>query len=86
MSLQKFATLPVGPFKWSGKTQPPELGASVHVTMNNLGPGTIKGYFIEEGWLGVLIELRNPPDWWKKQNAKEPQRQAYIFGTELRDA
>jgi len=52
--------------------------------MNQLGPATVKGYFIEHGWLGLLCEFHDPPDWWKRQNAKEPGRLGHIFGTEFK--
>jgi hypothetical protein len=76
---------PVDPslYKWSGKNQPPAIGAEVKVYMNGLGSGIVKRYFAEAGWLGVKIELQSPPDWWLKQNAKDPKRLAHIFGMEL---
>jgi hypothetical protein len=100
---QEFDVLPVGvshevfvegrkvsesPYKWSGKEAPPAIGAEVKVTMNGLGPGVVKGYFAEESWLGVLVELKSPPDWWLKQNAaalaKGEKRLAHIFGMEVK--
>lgn len=73
-------TLPL----WGNKdTPPPAIGARIQVTMNNLGPGTVRGYFVEGGWLGLLVEFHNPPAWWVKQNA--PNRPlGHIFGIEFK--
>ena len=79
------ASLPAAP-KWSSEKQPPAIGAVVKVTMNGLGAGVVKGYFVEDGWLGVLVKLSNPPGWWLKQNAAaiaKGQRLSHIFGAEL---
>jgi hypothetical protein len=73
------------PFKWSGKQPPPAIGAAISVSMNGLGIGVVKGYFVEESWLGLLIELKKPPAWWLKQNANNPDRLAHIFGAEIRE-
>jgi hypothetical protein len=69
------------PHKWSGKNDPPALGEHVIVRTNNIGPGTVTGYFAQYGWLGVLVKLDNPPGWWLAQNPERPL--AHIFGIEL---
>jgi hypothetical protein len=69
------------PFKWSGDKDPPAIGAKVHIYMNKLGKGTVVGYFVEYGWLGVLVKLSKPPVWWKKQNPDNPN--AHLFGLDL---
>lgn len=69
------------PFKWSGDADPPAIGAKVKVYMNNLGTGTVTGYFVEYGWFGVLVKFDNPPAWWVKQNPKQPP--GHIFGIDL---
>ena len=72
--------------KWSGKGEPPAIGSVVKIKMNGLGEGLVKGYFVQDNWLGVLVELSDPPDWWKKQNAKfiaKGDSLSHIFGAEL---
>jgi hypothetical protein len=71
---------------WSGDGPPARIGTRVLVTMNALGYGTVRGYFIESGWLGIYVELENPPDWWKKQNKDIPpgkKRWSMLFGIEV---
>jgi hypothetical protein len=70
---------------WSGIGDPPTLGSRVLVTMNGLGSGTVKAYFVESGWLGVHVDLDSPPEWWVKQNVRYHGRQrwATVFGAEV---
>jgi hypothetical protein len=70
---------------WSGDGPPPRLGTRILVKMNGLGYGTVRGYFIESGWLGVHVELENPPDWWKKQTAGITGKRLWstVFGMEV---
>jgi hypothetical protein len=63
---------------WSGEQAPPTVGTKVTAYMNNLGPATVKGYFIEHGWLGVYLSLRQPPEWWKRQTRERIARRRTI--------
>ena len=67
--------------KWSGLKPPPAIGAKVKTTMNNLGAGTVTGYFTEHGWLGVTVQLSKPPTWYTRQNNGNPP--ATLFGIDL---
>lgn len=77
---------PADVVKWGGNINPapPEIGTRVRVSMNNLGTGTVRGYFVEANWLGLLVKLDNPPAWWREQNKGDPGRLAHIFGPEYR--
>jgi hypothetical protein len=68
--------------KWGGATAPPEIGTKIRVTMNRLGTGIVRGYFTEGGWLGLPVELLNPPAWWLQQNPGRPH--AHVFGPEFK--
>lgn len=73
---------------WSGEgllsTVPP-VGARVNVHCNGMGPGTVEGYFVEYGWLGLRVKLDAPPEWHRKQNAGEKWAgYALVFGVEVR--
>ena len=79
-----------GGWKWSGDKatppmpEPPAIGARVFANVNDLGPGTVTGYFIEAGYLGLYVKLdpATRPAWHKKQN---PDRDyCMIFGIETR--
>lgn len=64
-----------------GFTEPPPLGTKVRVTFNELGTGTVVGYFVEAGFLGVEVDPDHRPDWHVKQN---PGRCNYhVFGAEI---
>jgi hypothetical protein len=66
------------PYKWSGKTTPPEIGTNVRIYLSDLGTGDVLGYFAEYGWLGVLVKLHDPPHWWNRANGN-----AHLFGVDL---
>lgn len=76
--------------QWSGASKgfecPPAIGEKVRVSMNNLGVGTVEGYFIESGYIGLLIKPDDgqSPDWWVKQNAGKGRTHYSVFGTEIR--
>jgi hypothetical protein len=75
------------PFKWSGDKDPPAIGEKVKVYMNGFGPGTVTSYFVEYGWLGVLVKFDKPPKWWVKQtkdSGKDPKTTCgHCFGLDL---
>lgn len=60
---------------------PPPIGARIWVSMNNLGPAIVVGYFTLHGWLGILADLEAAPDWHKRQNNNDPR--GHLFGPEF---
>jgi hypothetical protein len=69
-------------FKWSGDNPPPAIGAKIKTYLNQMGTGTVLGYFAEHGWLGVLVQLDKNPKWRRDQNGgKNPP--ACLFGIDL---
>lgn len=81
----KPADIPVEP-KWSGEDEPPAIGTKIRVTINGIGPAIVRGYFVECGWLGLLVDVLSPPDWWVKQNVKpgQPYPRSHVFGVECK--
>jgi hypothetical protein len=69
--------------KWSGKHAIPARGQRVRVNFNEFGCGTVLGYFVEHGWLGVYVECDKWPKWWTKQNADDPRQCMMAFGVEI---
>lgn len=68
--------------KWSSsKITPPERRSRVRINFNGLGSGTVTGYFMESGWLGVYVALDKEPAWRKKQSASG--KDAMVFGAEI---
>jgi len=74
--------VPADKAKWSGQDAPPNLGDRVVVTMNGLGPGIVKGFFVSSGYLGVGVQLDSPPAWYTEQNKGNPV--ARVYGAEVR--
>ncbi len=64
---------------WSGK-EIPNVGDTVKVNFNKLGTGVVDCYFVEYGYLGVVVDLDEAPDWHREQNGNNL---ALIFGVEL---
>ena len=52
---------------WSGDAAVPEIGSRVHVYMNGYGPAEVKAYFHADGYLGVICQPDEMPDWHQKQ-------------------
>lgn len=68
---------------WSGSDEPPARGARVEVSVNSLGTGEVVGYFVEGGYLGVMVRFDEAtrPEWHRRQNPNnDPAR---VFGAEL---
>lgn len=70
------------PFKWGGKEPPPSIGSKVTVAVNMIGAGVVRSYFVQEGFLGVLVKPDAPPDWYIKQNGAD--QPCHVFGAELK--
>jgi hypothetical protein len=70
---------------WSGAGEPPAVGSRVIVRINGIGPGTVTGYAVEGGYLGVMVQADEAtrPDWHKKQNPSNGP--AIVFGAELKE-
>lgn len=67
--------------KWSGTKPPPAVGEIVRCRVNNIGKVKVKGYFTEHGWLGVLSDALEPPEWFTKQNGSDTT--CHLFGAEM---
>jgi hypothetical protein len=72
---------PDGKLWWSHESPPPAIGSRIRVRINNLGPATVTGYFRQDGFLGVLCRLEDPPEWHRKQNNNDPT--GHVFGAEI---
>lgn len=71
------------PLAWSGEVlPPPAIGEEIYIAMNKLGFGRVVGYAAVDGYLGVRVNLREPPAWYVKQNG--PGAIGLAYGAELR--
>ena len=70
---------------WTGKGEPPAVGSRVTISINSIGAGTVTGYAVDGGYLGVMVAIDDAtrPDWHKKQNPEN--KPALVFGTELKE-
>ena len=68
--------------RWASPLYPPAVGTEVAIIMNRLGKGKVISYFREFGWLGVTVQLDEPPAWHRKQR---PNGVAMVFSSELKD-
>lgn len=69
---------------WSGADLPPAIGAEVDLRINRCGLATVLAYFVHEGYLGIQAQLKNPPDWYVRQNGRSTP--CHAFGAEIRPA
>lgn len=75
-----------GMLKWSNtRIMPPEIGADVHVSINQIGCCKVVSYASYLGYLGLMVTPYDPPKWWLDQNGSEkPYRSSLIFGAEIK--
>ena len=66
---------------WSGASQPPDIGSVVSIRMNRIGLAKVVGYFVEGGYLGLLVKPYAPPDWYIRQNGYNAT--GHVFGAEI---
>lgn len=68
---------------WSGKNKPPAIGDTVKLTFNGLGVGTVTGYAVEDGYLGVMVQLNEAtrPAWHKESHPTN--KPSLVFGCEI---
>lgn len=68
--------------KWTGMDHPPKVGAIVNLKVNQIGPAAVRGYFLEDGWLGLKVFPLDPPDWYVRQNGLDKPL-AFVSGKDV---
>lgn len=58
-----------------------ELLSTVKAKVNIIGECRVMGWFIEEGWVGIIGLPLNPPDWFVRQNGDNAV--CGLFGAEI---
>ena len=56
---------------WMAKKQIPLIGSEVNVKINGIGISVVKKYFVEHGFIGLVVKPHNPPSWYIKQNGAD---------------
>ena len=77
--MKGFDEFPAG--KWSGNFIP-KIGETVFAVVNDIGKCQILGYYLEDGWIGVIAKPAQPPEWFVRQNGENAV--CGLFGTEIR--
>jgi len=68
--------------KWSNLTfDVPAIGDLVFVRINRIRAARVVSYFVEHGFLGLLVVPLAPPEWFVKQNGRFSE--CHVFGTEV---
>ena len=54
--------------QWVANKPLPAVGSEVEVKINGIGRSKVLKYFVEHGFIGLVVQPINPPDWYKNQN------------------
>lgn len=76
-----------GPAFWSGKDEPPQIGAILRT--NFASPVRVVAFYVEYGWLGIECELlsrRSAPAWWKQQHKPGQEPTVCLYGIDIQPA
>lgn len=58
-----------------------ELLSTITARVNNIGECRVMGWFMEEGWVGIIALPMNPPEWFVRQNGDNAV--CGLFGAEI---
>ena len=63
--------------RWVCKNPIPAVGSKVNVKINGIGESTVLRYFVEYGFIGLLVQPIDPPAWYRKQNESKTDSALY---------
>ena len=55
---------------WISTKAIPAIGSKLNVKINGIGESIVKKYFVEYGFIGMLVTPQNPPAWYISQNGE----------------
>lgn len=61
----------------------PEIGETILAVVNGIGKCQVLGYYLKDGWSGVIVLPENPPEWFIRQNGRNGV--CGLFGAEIRE-
>lgn len=68
---------------WASDRAIPAVGSEVNVKINGIGRSKVLKYFVEYGFIGMIVQPFDPPAWYIKQNgAEEP---CHVFPSETEE-
>ena len=59
----------------------PAVGSEVEVKINGIGRSIVLKYFVEHGFIGLLVQPQDPPAWYIKQNGADAP--CHVFPAEV---
>lgn len=62
---------------WVSTKAIPEIGTKLNVKVNAIGESIVQKYFVEHGFIGMLVQPINPPEWYRKQNESKTDSALY---------
>ena len=69
--------------QWVCNKPMPAVGSEVNVKINGIGRSKVLKFFVEYGFIGMLVQPFDPPAWYVKQNgADEP---CHVFPAECEE-
>ena len=57
--------------QWVANKPLPAVGSEVTVKINGIGRSKVLRYYVEHGFIGLLVQPLNPPTWYIKQNGAD---------------
>ena len=57
--------------QWVANKPLPAVDSEVTVKVNGIGRSKVLKYFVEHGFIGLLVQPLNPPTWYAKQNGED---------------
>lgn len=69
--------------QWVSDKPIPPVGSIIDVAINSIGRSEVLKYFVEYGFIGLLVQPLDPPAWYIKQNgADEP---CHVYPAETKE-
>ena len=69
--------------QWVSTKPIPAIGSEVNVTINGIGRSKVLKYFVEHGFIGLVVQPQNPPTWYIKQNGADEL--CHVFPAEVEE-
>jgi len=63
--------------QWVCNKPLPPVDSEVTVKVNGIGVSKVVRYFVEHGFIGLVVQPVDPPEWYRKQNASTTDSALY---------
>ena len=55
---------------WVADKPIPKVGSELNVKINGIGHSVVQKYFVQHGFIGMIVKPTDPPPWYLEQNGK----------------